>query len=678
MRNFQFFTAFLLFTNFLFGQSIIVNPTGAPESNMDAETLTVEVLIDGGDCSAIENFQVKQNSQAMYPNVNRSWGYFEKGNSNFPFEKGIVLTTGYATEAQGPSNGGASQGNNSWIGDSDANTLAVTGTNNATIFEFDFIPQASEIKFNYIFASEEYVPAYACTYNDVFGFIISGPGIVNDPGLSGKNIALLPNGLPVTIKNVNNFGCGDPTYYVPGPFPYIRYDGRTATLTAQSAVIPGQTYHIRLLVADAMDSAFDSAVFLEAGSFKLGGTIVDLNGVELGDNEIICGLTEYTMSVNVEATGVQFQWYFNGVLIPGATNQQYTATQSGTYSVVVSSGTCQKEVFIDLNFSDVPEISPTPVEDSKCDDSGSFVFNLTDYNSQISTTPGVQYTYYTTQNGAQNEIPADQILNFTNYPVTGAVTVWVRVENADGCYAVAELHLEVKPNPIVNPQLYTEKICDENVDNVIDGIYNMDLNTITPFVLANPANYTVRYYTNLTSAQAGGTDNITGTFSFTGNTSVWIRVEADESCVTIKEIPINIGDKVALVADTADVVICNNDLDSTEDIDLANYISLVYTGTVTVIKYYETLENAQNDVSAIGANQSISGDKTFYYRIEAPDGFPVCDNIATLNFIFSTPSPSPVLLPTYTTCEDKTIVLDPGPGYASYLWNTGAATQTIT
>src|SRR5690606_139221 len=209
--------------------------------------------------------------------------------------------------------------------------------------------------FNYIFASEEY-PEWACSqYNDVFAFIISGPGIENDPDLSGKNIALLPNGLPVTINNVNDQECGDDTYYVGGEFQDIGYDGRTTPLTAFSEVIAGETYHIRLLVADSGDERYDSAVFLEAGSFDLGLNIVDAEGIEMDDETYLCGIDELTLFLNSNNSNFQIQWFKEGIPIPDANQDFLTVSESGLYSVSVIGESCTAEdaVFVHFDYLEI-------------------------------------------------------------------------------------------------------------------------------------------------------------------------------------------------------------------------------------------------------------------------------------------------------------------------------------
>jgi gliding motility-associated-like protein len=149
-----------------------------------------------------------------------------------------------------------------------------TQTYNAAILEFDFIPYADTIRFKYVFGSDEYpefAPPNNTTYNDVFGFFISGPGITGF-----QNIAKLPNGAVVSINNVNtitnpfyfvNNGDGNTAPYNQSP-QYIQYDGFTKVLEAVSQVQCGQTYHLILAIADVGDGQWDSGIFLEANSLS--------------------------------------------------------------------------------------------------------------------------------------------------------------------------------------------------------------------------------------------------------------------------------------------------------------------------------------------------------------------------------------------------------------------------
>ncbi|MBW7869724.1 MAG: T9SS type B sorting domain-containing protein [Flavobacteriia bacterium] len=432
--------------------SIMVNPAGSAESNFTAEQLLTDVLLDGGACSSSSNFQLKDNPTEPFPSANRSWGYFKKGTSNFPFEEGIVLTSGYAKDAEGPDTGIVSKGGYEWLGDDDASVLALITTNNATVFEFDFIPQGNVISFRYIFASEEY-PDWACSsFNDVFAFLISGPGITNDPGLSGKNIALLPDGNPVTINTVNDDWCGNPDFYVAGPFSDIEYGGRTVPLTAQANVIPGQTYHIRLLVADASDTSYDSAVFLEAGSFHLSSVIVDSNGVPLGDELYICGQDEYTLYVNADPTQNSIQWFLNGDPITGATSNSLVINQSGTYKVEVSNGDCTSTDEIIVTFGELQTNGDTfTLERVDLNGDGFEIFDLTEVEPMVLDNPAeAVFRYYPTEADAENQ--TNEIANPTAFNAANETVVWARVtKGGEGCMKIVKIILKVKPN-CINPE----------------------------------------------------------------------------------------------------------------------------------------------------------------------------------------------------------------------------------
>lgn len=140
-------------------------------------------------------------------------------------------------------------------------------THDACVLEFDFIPLGDTIKFNYVFSSEEY-PEFTCSpFNDAFAFFISGPGI---PGL--QNIALVPGSTsPVTINNISDdLTCSlFPQYYVNNfTSLFFTHNGHTTVFTAIANVQPCQTYHLKLVIADVADGAYDSGVFLEAKSLS--------------------------------------------------------------------------------------------------------------------------------------------------------------------------------------------------------------------------------------------------------------------------------------------------------------------------------------------------------------------------------------------------------------------------
>jgi hypothetical protein len=73
-----------------------------------------------------------------------------------------------------------------------------------------------------------------------------------------------------------------------------------------------------------------------------------------------------TLTANQGATG--YQWYFNGVIIPGATNYFYVATESGNYSVVATDeNSCEVEAVINnviatvpANLSEAEGLTPSP------------------------------------------------------------------------------------------------------------------------------------------------------------------------------------------------------------------------------------------------------------------------------------------------------------------------------
>ncbi len=240
--------------------------------------------------------------------VTEQMGEVDATNTVLGIGQGVILATGNVMNALGPNSSGSSSlgGGNFGQTDPDLEILASPqSVNDAAVLEFDFVPTGDSLKFDFVFASDEYLE-FVNSVNDIFGFFLSGPGITGPFSNNSANIALIPGTAdPVTINTVNDVV--NSAYYVVNgtganaPFNsnaiYPQYDGFTVVITAQAEVVCGQTYHIKIAIGDASDTVWDSAVFLKAGSFTSTGQVQpDLAaGVNVVNDTIMlegCGLVE--------------------------------------------------------------------------------------------------------------------------------------------------------------------------------------------------------------------------------------------------------------------------------------------------------------------------------------------------------------------------------------------------
>ena len=242
------------------------------------EDLTTEEIIAGliGDDTDIDNVQsIGEGFQ-----VGQFSGWDALG-----LPAGIVLSTGNLLESwqalTGSGSGGFSD-NLDGDGDSDLDAIlegaadegANPETQDAAGLEFSFVPQEANVRFSYVFASDEYTyldgiddPGGSVNFNDIFAFFVNG-----------QNYALFETGdgetLPVSIENINsvanselyNDNLADDDGDRPNSGTNI--GGYTNVLTFTAPVTPGELNTIKLAVADVNDGAYDSFVVLQSGSFE--------------------------------------------------------------------------------------------------------------------------------------------------------------------------------------------------------------------------------------------------------------------------------------------------------------------------------------------------------------------------------------------------------------------------
>jgi len=347
MKNIFSLSFLIMLSFFQLNAQIIIDNT-APYDN--PTWLVDNVLLGGGITT----------SNHSYQGDSVQIGWFDATNTNLGINSGIVMCTGDIYELD-PNVVPGFVGVQNTVTDPDLLTVAnsvpgmigqtfnVTSINNVAILEFDFIPTSDSLKFKYVFGSQEYFTFENTQYNDVFGFFLSGPGIAGPWANGAINLAVVPNTnppLPITISTIHNGQNGaiasiNQQYFVPnqgtGLDTIASADGFTTVLTARALVQCGQTYHIKLAIADGSDQGLSSYVWLDGGSFFSPSlTVIDDLGIDSNYMNIACK-PDITLTAS-GGNGVVYQWVDqNGTII---SNDSSVLVGVGSYVVSASSAGC--------------------------------------------------------------------------------------------------------------------------------------------------------------------------------------------------------------------------------------------------------------------------------------------------------------------------------------------------
>lgn len=503
------------------GAQLLINNTPTPQNLVQSN------LLGGGVVAS----NVQYNGLVGAPGGQPGCGAFTSNGTNLGLASGIILATGNVNDAPGMGDMTFASAGLFTGTDPDLALLSGVLISDATVLEFDFVPTGNAIEFRFVFASEEY-PEYVCALvNDAFGFFLSGPGINGPYSNNAVNLAQIPGtSVPVTINTLNAGAAGDPlngcdplncaaadpnwvansAYYVDNFFGNtITYDGMTSVLTASAQVQCGQTYHIKLAIGDGGDDAYDSAVFLEGGSFASAQPVVNASP----DVNLPCsGSVDISiLNVNGGTPPYTYEWFLNGSLV--STNQTITVGpgQQGTYVATVTDGcgaVVQEPVVVGAPISPAMNLTVTPDLNLPC--SGSVDLEV------LSLTGGTApFTYTWTLNGAPagngpsitvpNTAPGTYVLTVDDNcggTVQGTVVVGAPVSPA--------MTLTLSPDVTLDCQ----GTADLSVLNVAGGTppftYSWTLNgnpvgtgTTIPVDATAPGTYTVTVNDNCAGVQQG-------------------------------------------------------------------------------------------------------------------------------------------------------------------------------
>jgi hypothetical protein len=262
-------------------------------------------------------------SDVTYTGVSRAAGKFSGGTGIIGFEDGIILSTGNIAYVAGSNTVPDITYSNGRSGDAALTTLSGFETYDKAVLTFKFVPTASRIYFEYVFASEEYNEWVDTEFNDVFAFWVNG-----------VNCAVI-DGDPVSINTINHGQLAShaneshPHFYINndphdggvdlGALRQTEMDGFTVVLTCDAAVNPGVQNTMRLAIADAGDDILDANVFIRRSSLTtevpkpnaptaILATPVSPNQINVTWHDVSTNETSFKLQKRTQVGGVWGAW----------------------------------------------------------------------------------------------------------------------------------------------------------------------------------------------------------------------------------------------------------------------------------------------------------------------------------------------------------------------------------
>lgn len=224
-------------------------------------------------------------------------------------------------------------------------------------------------------------------------------------------------------------------------------------------------------------------------------------------------------------------------------------------------------------------VANNPNTYSQCDDAsndGQAFFNLELNSIKQEINPnyivdGLTFTFYEDQTEAEtNGIAIPNPSNYQDSPGFIPETVWIRVENPNGCFRVVPLTLEVSPSSaalsVYNPNSIYQ--CDDGM-NLRDGIATFDLTNIRNYIsttIFSTFNVTVHFYESQSEAELE-TNEILNFANHQNSNSpnsqdIWVRVKSDlgNNCLGLQNFQnLLIVEALPIANVVPNQIVCDND-----------------------------------------------------------------------------------------------------------------------
>jgi len=243
-----------------------------------------------------------------------------------------------------------------------------------------------------------------------------------------------------------------------------------------------------------------------------------------------------------------------------------------------------------------------------CSDSATADFTLTDLDSQVTSDTGVTITYHASQADAEaNDNPLSSPFN------SPTATIWVRVENADGCFAVVSAELIVNTTPTIELDDLTE--CEESPNTA-----TFDLDAYLADLQATYPGIDFSIHATQTDAE-NGIDPMTGVFT-TNPVTLWVAYSdpAAPECGGEDSFDLIVQAEPGFNT-IADQELCDEDGDGIASFNLNDLIPMIQANSTDVITFHATELDAIDGVGVLTSPyENTSNPQTIFVMIESASG----------------------------------------------------------
>ncbi|MEZ7509130.1 choice-of-anchor L domain-containing protein [Cloacibacterium sp. Arc13] len=330
---------------------------------------------------------------------------------------------------------------------------------------------------------------------------------------------------------------------------------------------------------------------------------------------------------------------------PIAPSQNLTATTT-FYVRIKKSGICDNIAVLTFKFGQ-PKKSNLPPVITVCE------------GETTNLDAGLEFSAYLWSNGETSH----QIKN------VGKGDYYVILTSENNCTYIQKISVVESPKAIIDISKFNTTVCDQNLDGTIE----VNLNNVTAAILLNPGIYRVKYYANITDANAGNANVLNNSWSFSTDTTIFVRVESDYCPALIHPLEFKFGNRVTLLTSTLSQEVCDDDLDAIKSVNLKTFESFFTTDNSVSITYFNSENDAKNNINPISSTQNITSTGTYFLRLEHANS---CPNWAKITVNIKTPKAS-TTLQNKTICKNTTTVVDAGTDFTYYKWSNGTEGETL-